>query len=90
MEVRLTAIEGRELMLEKADCKNKIINELDNLNWEQQKKILDYLLWLKLSESKGTRGEELLVFSGAIDQEDLAVMEKAISEGCEKIDANDW
>jgi len=70
--------------------KEKIINELDSLNWEQQKKMLDYLLSLKLSQLKGTKGKELLAFSGAINKEDLENMESAIVEGCEKIDVNGW
>jgi len=77
-------------MVNQSELKNKIVNELDSLNWEQQKKMLDYLMLLKLSQLKGTKGKELLVFSGAIGKEDLGTMEKAITEGCEKIEADGW
>ncbi len=70
--------------------KEKIINELDGLNWEQQKKMLDYVLSIKLSQIKGTKGNELLMFSGAINKEDLGAMISAIAEGCEKVDDNGW
>ncbi len=72
------------------EYKDRIVHELDNLNREQQKKMLDYLLRLKLSEPIDTRGKDLLVFAGAISKEDLGVMERAIAEGCEKVDANGW
>ncbi len=70
--------------------KNRIINELDSLNQEQQKKLLDYVINLKLSEKKATSGKSLVGFSGVISKEDLAVMEKAIVEDCEQVDLNEW
>jgi len=72
------------------EYKDRIVHELDSLNREQQKKMLDYLLRIKVSEPKGTSGKELLVFAGSIGKEDLDVMERAIAEGCEKVDANGW
>jgi hypothetical protein len=76
--------------MNKSNFKEKIISELDSLNREQQKKMLDYLLSLKLSQLKGTKGKELLAFSGAIGKEDLGAMKRAIAEGCEKVDGNGW
>lgn len=70
--------------------KNKIISELDSLNQEQQKKLLDYVINLKLSEKKVASGKNLVGFSGIISKEDLAVMEKAIEEDCEQVDLNEW
>ncbi len=70
--------------------KNKIISELDSLNQEQQKKLLDYVITLKLSEKKVTSGKSLAGFSGVISKEDLAVMEKAIEEDCEQVDLHEW
>ncbi len=70
--------------------KNRIISELDSLNQEQQKKLLDYVINLKLSEKKVTSGKSLVRFSGVISKEDLAVMEKAIEEDCEQVDLNEW
>ncbi len=77
-------------MIKKSNFKNKIVKELDSLNWEQQEKILDYLVSLKISEIKGTKGKDLLVFSGSIGKEDLIIMENAIVEGCEKAEPNGW
>ena len=70
--------------------KDRIIIELDSLNQEQQKKLLDYVINLKLSEKKITSGKSLIGFSGVIPKEDLVVMEKAIEEDCEKVDLHKW
>jgi len=34
--------------------------------------------------------KDLLQFAGSIDQDDLELMEQAIADGCEKIDADDY
>lgn len=38
----------------------------------------------------GVPGSELLRFAGAIAPEDLNEMEKAMAEGCEQVNLNDW
>ncbi len=70
--------------------REKIINELDKLSQEQQKKILDYVLKLKISKKKTIKGKDLINFSGTIRKEDLVAMKKAIVDGCEKVDINEW
>jgi hypothetical protein len=42
------------------------------------------------SVARGVDGRQLLRFAGAIPPEDLALMERAIEEGCERIDGDDW
>ncbi len=69
--------------------KDRIINELDSLNQDQQKKLLDYVLTLKVSK-KVTSGKDLAEYSGIISKEDLAVMEKGIEKDCEQVDFNEW
>ena len=69
--------------------KDRIINELDSLNQSQQKKLLDYVLPLKLPKKKNAGGKNLLDFSGVINKSDLAAMAKAIEEGCEQVDLNE-
>ena len=39
---------------------------------------------------RGIDGGQLLKFAGTIPGEDLAAMERAIREGCERIDGDDW
>lgn len=70
--------------------KDRIISELESLSPDQQQKLLDYVLSLKLSNKKVTSGKDLMSFTGAISKEDLAVMEKAIKEDCEQVDSYGW
>ena len=39
---------------------------------------------------RGTPGRELLQFAGTIELDDLALMQQAIEEGCEQVDADEW
>lgn len=70
--------------------KDRIISELESLSQDQQQKLLDYVLSLKLSNKKVTSGKDLMSFTGGISKEDLAVMEKAITEDCKQVDSDGW
>jgi hypothetical protein len=39
---------------------------------------------------RGTPGRDLLRFAGTLDSADLAAMARAIEEGCEAVDPNEW
>jgi hypothetical protein len=67
--------------------KNEIINQLEKLNTEQQKKVLDFV---KALSNKKVSGKELLKFSGTIEKNDLDLMSKAIEEDCENINIDEW
>ncbi|MDJ0678260.1 MAG: hypothetical protein QNJ18_00190 [Xenococcaceae cyanobacterium MO_167.B52] len=51
-----------------------ILKEIENLNPLPQ----------------GVKGEQLNRFAGIINKEDLQLMNKAILEGCEVVDAQEW
>ena len=71
--------------------KSKIITQLDKLRPDQQKKVLIFAQSLSEEEPPGgVPGEKLLSYAGCIDADDLEVMAKAIEEGCEKVDPNEW
>ena len=70
--------------------KEKIINELNNMDLVQQKTLLEYILMLRKSHvNKGTK-KNLSFFSGAINETDLKRMASVIAEGCEQVDENGW
>jgi len=73
-----------------ASIKREIIEQLDQLPIELQRRVLDFAHALVISAPRGTPGKNLLRFAGMIDEEDLNVMEKAIEEGCERIDESEW
>ncbi len=66
----------------------EILKNLSQLELENQNKVLRFIKsLLGISKPDNTR---LLTFAGTIEKGDLALMEKAIEEGCEKIDQNEW
>jgi hypothetical protein len=70
--------------------KGEIIEQLDALPYELQRRVLDFTRALTLSAPKGVPGRQLLHFAGLIQPDDLQVMAQAIEAGCERIDLNEW
>lgn len=68
----------------------EISSHLHKLNPEQQQRVLAYIRTLSEEEPSGVRGGELPRFAGTIDPSDLEEMKKAIDEGCEQVDLNEW
>jgi len=68
----------------------EIIKELNQLNIKQQQEVLNFIHSLIKSKIRGVKGAELLTFAGAIELEELQLMEKAINDGCEGVDLDEW
>ncbi|HHT9155234.1 MAG TPA: hypothetical protein ACFYD5_05415 [Candidatus Tripitaka sp. YC43] len=67
----------------------EVLKYLQKLPPDKQQEILD--LARKMAEPpKGTPGNTLLRFGGCIDKEDIKLMQKAINQGCERIDTDEW
>ena len=60
--------------MENISIKEKIIEQIEKLNPEQQKQILNFAKVFELGKSKGVKGKELLRFSGAIEKSDLDII----------------
>ncbi len=70
---------------------HEIIQQLERLNPDQQRKVLDFARGLNVSERpRGVPSSSLLQFGGLIPKEDLDEMMKAIEEDCERIDYGEW
>ena len=52
----------------------------------QQRQVLEYARALH----GGGPGEALLRFAGTIPAQELEAMERAVTEGCERVDADGW
>jgi len=70
--------------------KEQILNDLDQLSPEQQKRAAELVHGLISPRLKGTPGRELLRFSGTLDDESARQMMEAIEEGCERVDLDEW
>lgn len=68
----------------------EITSRLHKLSPEQQMRVLAFVRTLAGEKPSGVPGSELLRFAGAIDLNDLREIEKAIAEGCEQVNLNDW
>jgi len=70
--------------------KKQIINQMGLLDYEHQKRVLDFARTLVVTCPKGVPGKQLLSFAGTIPVADLKTMEHAIEDTCEKVDLNEW
>ena len=67
--------------------KDNLMTQIDKLPHDLQVHVLDII---KALTPKGVEGKSLLRFEGSISADDLQLMSKAIEEGCEKVDINEW
>ena len=73
-----------------SSLKKEILKKLDNLPFEEQRKVLDFTQHLAMARTVGVHGRELLPFAGTIEKADLELMQHAIEKGCERVDLNEW
>lgn len=71
----------------KTSIKDNLVAQLDNLPYNQQLRVLDFV---KSLIPRGVKGKSLLRFEGAIPADDLQLMVKAVEENCEKVDTSEW
>lgn len=64
--------------------KDQIVEQVDRLDDPQQRQLLEFAR--RLAAPPAVPGGDLLRFSGSIDPEDLEAMQRAIEDGCEKVD----
>ena len=69
---------------------DKVIAQLKDLPQELQWRVLEFTRTLAVSTPHGVAGTQLLQFAGTIPLEDVKVMQKAIEQGCEQVDVNEW
>ena len=73
-----------------ATVKKELINQIGLLDYEYQRRVLDFARALAMIGPKGIPGKQLLSFSGTIHADDLKDMGQAIEVGCEKVDKGEW
>ncbi len=70
--------------------KSEISEKLDELQVEDQRKVLDLARSLAVRKSRGVKGSDLLPFTQGFSKEDLEVMRRAVEEDCERVDLSEW
>lgn len=68
---------------------DQIVEQINRLTEDQQRRVLEFARQLELPE--GIPGKALIAWAqhNRIPPEDLVTMQRAIEEGCERID-DDW
>ncbi len=64
--------------------------QLEHLPAAQQQQVLEFARSLVKEKDRGVPGRDLLKFAGAIEAEDIIIIERAIHEGCEKVNLDEW
>ena len=64
--------------------------QFGRLDPQQQEKVLEFVRGLARPTSAGSPGRELVRFAGVIDKDDLEEISRAIEDGCEQVNLNDW
>ncbi len=73
-----------------SSIKKEIVEQLDHLPPELQRRVLDFTRALALSSLKGVPGKQLLRFAGILEPDDAQAIAQAIEAGCEQVDADEW
>ena len=69
----------------------QVVKHLNQLSSDKQQEVLEFIQSLiEKSKPKGKPGQTLLRFAGCIDHNDITLIKRAIEEGCENIDTNEW
>jgi len=68
----------------------QVIKHMQSLPYESQRRVLEFARALALSTPRGVPGHTLLRFAGSISADDVERIRKAIEQGCEQVNANEW
>ena len=68
----------------------EIQEQLERLAPAQQHQVLAFVRSLADSPEQGVPGKNLAQFAGAIDDQDLEAISRAIEAGCEQVNLNEW
>jgi hypothetical protein len=74
--------------MQTTELSKNIEHFIGQLSDYQKIKLMEFLE--SMTREKKTSRVDLLKFAVSIDRDDLELMEQAIAEGCEKIDAHEW
>jgi len=72
------------------EIKKKLIEDLNNLSFDSQKKVQEFAHALLITQSRGKSGKEMIKFSGILKHDDAGELKQIIESGCEKVDADEW
>ncbi|HOO72238.1 MAG TPA: hypothetical protein PK926_10795 [Spirochaetota bacterium] len=72
------------------EIKKKLINDMEKLPLDLQKKVQDFAHALASVQTKGKSGKDLLKFAGTLSDAEAHQILEVIEDGCEKVDNGEW
>ncbi|HWL95173.1 MAG TPA: hypothetical protein VNT79_16760 [Phycisphaerae bacterium] len=69
---------------------DELIQYFIQLDESRQRRVVDIAKSLAGDRPPGVSGENMAKLAGLFTKEDMAEIEKAIEEGCERVDENGW
>lgn len=72
-----------------SEVKKEVLTLMSRLSEKKQREVLEFAKSLR-GKSVGISGKELLKYAGCLPEEVCDRMEKAIEEGCERVDPDGW
>jgi hypothetical protein len=69
---------------------NQLLQQVDQLTLEEQHRVLDFANSLSKMHPPTSRPKHFMELFGTLDPQSAEEMSRAIEEGCERIDPNDW
>jgi hypothetical protein len=70
--------------------KDALSRELARLDEADRKRVLEYARTLSERTRRAVSGASLLPLAGSVPESDMAEIEAAIEEGCEKVNPGAW
>ncbi len=71
------------------EVQSQLVEQLEKLPLSKQQRVLDYARSLA-EPLRGSPGKDFLELCGTLSPEAAEEMTRAIEEGCEQIDLDDW
>ena len=72
------------------EIKKKILDDLNKLSVEKQRRVQEFTHALLISQPKSKSGKDILKLKGTLENEDALEIKNIIEEGCEQVDLNEW
>jgi len=72
------------------NIERELQEQISKLPNDQQRRVLDFARSLAARQRNGGSGKALIAHAGTIEPDDLAIMEQAIQDGCEMVNADEW
>lgn len=76
--------------MERTPFENDLLTRVRTLSEDERRRVMSFAEALADTHPVGVPGSTLLHFAGTFEAETLRDIERAVEEGCERVDADEW